>query len=272
MSIYRINLACGNTYIKNWLNFDLVPLSNTVKRANLLNKIPTADSIAEVVYSSHFIEHIPRKLVNNFLEECYRITKKSGFIRLVLPDWEEMCGTYLSLRKMGKHKKADFLMLEMLDQCVRRKSGGEMGRYFDSLKSSPSENKEMIDYVYKRTGQDLLIQNNITKRNGFSSNVRDFRNLLSKVLKLYYHTVLKLLPSSFRKLNVSLTDIGEKHAWMYDFYTLEKLLISAGFKDVKRMSATTSNINDFPFYPLDITHDGTPRKGAQSMYIEAVKR
>jgi hypothetical protein len=58
---------------------------------------------------------------------------------------------------------------------------------------------------------------------------------------------------------------------MYDYYSLESLLRQVGFIDVQRMSATTSNIPDFPFQPLDINHDGLPRKGVESMYIEAVK-
>jgi hypothetical protein len=58
---------------------------------------------------------------------------------------------------------------------------------------------------------------------------------------------------------------------VWDFYSLKKKLEAVGFVDVKRVSANTSIIKDFPFYPLDLDDRGQPRKGAESMYIEAIK-
>ncbi|MEX0598667.1 MAG: methyltransferase domain-containing protein, partial [Candidatus Paceibacterota bacterium] len=86
-----VNLACGTIYLDDWINLDYSPHSSKVKKANLLGKIPIETSEASVVYSSHFLEHIPHKYVQDFISECYRITSRKGYIRLVLPDWEEMC-------------------------------------------------------------------------------------------------------------------------------------------------------------------------------------
>jgi len=58
---------------------------------------------------------------------------------------------------------------------------------------------------------------------------------------------------------------------IYDFHSVEQLLKRVGFVNVERVTSSTSNIVDFPFYPLDVTKEGLPRKGLESMYIEAVK-
>ncbi len=58
---------------------------------------------------------------------------------------------------------------------------------------------------------------------------------------------------------------------MYDFYTIEQLLKQAGFTDVQRMTSSSSNIPDFSLYPLYLTVNELPRKGIESMYIEAIK-
>lgn len=267
-----VNLACGSVYLNDWLNIDYVPHSSAVKKANLLKQLPIADKEVNVVYSSHFLEHIPHELVSDFLAECYRITQIGGYIRLVLPDWEEMCSTYLAYRKKNQHKKADFLMIAMLDQCVRREVGGQLGAYYNRLKSDPSKHKEMIEFVEKRTGQDLSQNKNSDKKNYLFNIIRNPKKVFNKAERLYIRTVLALLPTSFRQSNVSLTDTGEKHAWMYDFYSVKKYLLNAGFNDVQKMSASTSSINEFPFFPLDLKENGEPRKGIHSMYIEAVKR
>jgi predicted SAM-dependent methyltransferase len=80
--------------------------------------LPLKREIADLVYSSHFLEHIPYSKVTDFLYEILRILKPGG-VRLVLPDLENMANSYVNLRKLGNHQKADFLVLEMIDQCVR---------------------------------------------------------------------------------------------------------------------------------------------------------
>lgn len=266
------NIACGDSYVESWINFDFSPHSAIVKQANLLNPLPIAENTADVVYSSHFIEHIPRDLVAGFLVECQRIIKVGGCLRLVLPDWEELCSTYLCLRRTGwQQEQADFLMLEMLDQCVRRVSGGELGAYYARLKARPEQSQALIDFVRMRTGHDLTSPINTTQGGRFSRLLKNPQKIWCKLEQLYVRLILALLPSAFRDQNISLTTVGEKHAWMYDFYTMRQLLIQAGFTDVQRMTASSSNIPDFPFYPLDLTPDGRQRKGMESMYIEAIK-
>lgn len=266
-----VNIACGDSYLVNWLNFDFSPHSSSVRKANLLDRLPLDNEVADVVYSSHFIEHIPRDMVSDFVSECHRITKSGGHLRIVLPDWQELCTTYLTLREGENHEQADFLLMEMLDQCVRRFPGGELGAYYKSLQDD-SVHIEMIDFVYSRTGHNLnTSQENDLEHNFWEKLIANPKRILSKLEAYYVRLILTLLPSAFRTQNVSLTEVGEKHAWMYDFYTVKQILLNAGYKDVQRMTANSSNIPDFPFDPLDMYENGMPRKGSESMYIEAIK-
>lgn len=265
-----INIACGDSFVEGWRNFDYEPFSSAVTRANLLKRLPLSDNYAEVVYSSHFFEHIPRSLAAQFLSECFRVTQLGGRIRLVLPDLEEMCRCYLASRECGEHDKADFLVLEMLDQCVRIFPGGELGDFYARLQSSPTHRKEMIEFIRHRTGHEIRLTS--APVSGRWKRVLENPALLfGKLEKLYCKAVLALLPTAFRRQNVSLASIGERHAWIYDFHTIAQLLEQAGFTEIERVTAMTSSIANFPFYPLDVTKEGLPRKGLESMYIEALK-
>lgn len=270
LNLKYINIACGNSYIDGWRNYDYAPHSPAVIRANLLSKLPIADNEAEVVYSSHFIEHIPRGLLASFLSECFRITKPGGRLRLVLPDLEEMCRAYLLARGQGEHYRADFLILEMLDQCVRMAPGGELDAYYAQLQTTPEQHREMIEYVRQRTGHELQPVS-LSSTGRWARVLKNPTQLLGKLERLYCRVVLALLPRAFRRQNVSLADVGERHAWIYDFHSVEKMLKQAGFVNVERATSSTSSIVDFPFYPLDVTKEGIPRKGHESMYIEALK-
>tara|TARA_X000000950_G_scaffold282153_1_gene380440 strand:- start:129 stop:962 length:834 start_codon:yes stop_codon:yes gene_type:complete len=271
-----INLACGQVFIddSNWINFDYVNSSESVKKANLLKRLPIKQEIADLVYSSHFLEHIPRPKVNDFLNEILRILKPGGVVRFVLPDLENMANSYVNLRKQGDHQKADFLVLEMIDQCVRNKGGGELGVFFSKIKSNPDQYKFMSEFVRERTGDDLTPCSFQQKQNYnfFSKNLKSILASITQRIQQYWiKIVLLVLPPAFRDQNISLANIGERHHWIWDFYSLKKILEEVGFLDVKRVSASTSIIKDFPFYPLDIDDEGKPRKGAESMYVEATK-
>lgn len=153
----KVNLACGNTFVcgDNWLNLDYSSLNSSVLQANILGRLPINNNSADLVYSSHFLEHIPRDKVGYFLLECWRILQPGGVLRLVVPDLESLCRTYLYHRDEGEHIKADFVVLELLDQCVRRQSGGELGRYYKSLKPNDQADEARIAFVRERTGEDL---------------------------------------------------------------------------------------------------------------------
>jgi len=267
MTALLVNIACGNSYVDGWVNFDYAPVSPAVIQANLLGRLPLDNAVAGVVYSSHFLEHIPRRRVAGFLAECFRIMKPGGQIRLVLPDLDELCREYLRQRDAGVHEKADFVVLEMLDQCVRTESGGELGAFYGSL--SRRGTSDMMAYVAARTGEAL---SNAPSAAPLSGQRRISVALLWRRLeRLYCRALTVLLPSAFLEQNVSFAGVGERHAWIYDFHTLSDLLEHAGFVSIRKMNFNQSEIGGFPLCPLDVTPAALPRKGLGSMYVEAMK-
>lgn len=264
-----INIACGDAYINDWYNFDFAPHSEYVKQADLTKALPLNKESAELVYSSHFFEHIPRGAAQDFLDECFRVLKSGGILRLVMPDFEELCSAYLFLRSNEEHEKADFLMLEILDQCVRQYPGGELGEFYSLLQKS-DDNETIKKFIRDRTGHSIDEAKSV-RVNKFGKIITQPFLLLARLRKIYIKLVILLLPSAFRMQNVSLSSVGERHAWLYDFYSVKTLLEGSGFIQVTRMTSETSRMVDFPFFPLDLYDDGSPRKGKESMYIEAIK-
>lgn len=272
MAAVLVNIACGNSYVDGWVNLDYAPVSPAVKQANLLGRLPLEDAVADVVYSSHFLEHIPRRRVPGFLTECFRVLKPGGQIRLVLPDLEELCREYLRQRDAGAHEKADFVVLEMLDQCVRTESGGELGAFFGRLSRTGSSG--MSAYVAARTGDDpsnVPSDSHISSWRRVLEALRQPTRIWGRLERFYCRALTLFLPSAFLEQNVSFAGVGERHAWIYDFHTLSNLLKHAGFVSIQKMSFNHSGIVGFPLCPLDVTDLGQPRKGLESMYIEARK-
>lgn len=264
MSPRFLNLACGATCVHSpeWLNLDYTPLGPAVQQADLLGPLPVASGSMDVVYSSHFIEHVPRDRVRALLRECHRVLKPGGLLRLVVPDLLEMCSAYVHARTRGEHETADRLVLEMLDQCVRRRSGGELAAFYDNVRQGGDTT--LRRWVFERSGETLDAPGaaDTPARSGLS-------RLKGALQRRYIRLLLKLLPRAFREQNVSLADVGELHAWLYDAHTLGRLLQEAGFRQVQVMAHDRSNEPGFPLRPLDATAAGEPRKGRQSLFIEA---
>jgi len=264
-----LNLACGDYFISSetWINLDWAPKSKKVKQANLLESLPFDDNTFDFVYCSHFLEHISRKDLVNFLSECNRVLKSNGRARFVLPDFENIAREYIRNIDNNFLKFAEFNIIEMIDQCVRKESGGELNEWY----KNSFDDTELGLYIRLRTG----FKNNQNRKKA-KEFARKFRNLTIK--KIYFkiqlkaiNTNVKLFPKWYRDNHISMTATGERHLWVHDYNSIRQSLLSTGFHDVCKLDAFTSMESDFPVMPLDVSSDGLPIKGAESMYIEALK-
>ena len=133
-----MNLGCGNTFHSDWANFDLSPSSGEVQRIDLQAPLPFSSGSVTAIYSSHVIEHLPRGDVPRFLRECARVLRRGGIIRLVVPDLEGVVRDYLQCLEAasrgdpGAEERHEWMTVELLDQLVRRVSGGVMARWWRS--------------------------------------------------------------------------------------------------------------------------------------------
>ena len=262
-NLIYLNLACGNIYLKkkNWINFDFYSRDKFVKSIDLLKKFPLNDNSVDAIYCSHFIEHIPLSRINFFLNECYRVLKFKGFIRIVTPDFVEMCISYLKFLRKDPDKST-FLITEIIDQLVRKKNGGNLAELY--RKYLKDNNIKMINFVYERVGKKLINKKQFIKKNIFFK-------IKNKLLKIYLYYLSFLYPTAFRNQNISFADIGENHHWLWDFYQLHDKLKKNKFSFIKKMNYRKTNIKNFPIKHLEMNNDYSPRKGKESLYIEARK-
>jgi ubiquinone/menaquinone biosynthesis C-methylase UbiE len=194
------------------------------------------------------------------MRECHRVLKPGGLLRLVVPDLLEMCTRYVQARQAGAHDVADRLVLEMLDQCVRRQSGGELAGFYEQVRASGDP--ALKRWVFERSGETLDTAPAATPRS-WSARVS------GALQRRYIRLLWRLMPQAFREQNVSLADVGELHAWLYDAHSLGQILMQAGFSQITQQRHDRSSEPGFPLRPLDCTAAGEPRKGLQSLYLEA---
>ena len=115
----KLNLGCGTQIVDGWLNVDYslgarlakVPVVNAVVKTiglfeiewnrqifihDLTRRFPWPDNTADVVYTSHTLEHMSLTDGAAFLHECVRVLKPGGILRIVVPDLRPIAQRYLA--------------------------------------------------------------------------------------------------------------------------------------------------------------------------------
>ena len=85
----RLDLGCGRNKTPNFTGVDKYADDADIKFDLFTFPWTFAkdDSVTEIV-ASHFVEHIPQNLRWRFFEECWRILKVGGTMRIVVPNWK----------------------------------------------------------------------------------------------------------------------------------------------------------------------------------------
>lgn len=275
-----LNLGCGNHFDSRWTNVDFVSTGEAVMAHNLLQGIPFADGSFEVVYHSHVLEHFLRADGKNFIQECNRVLKPDGIIRIAIPNVEQIVKNYTQLLEKLKANPNDaylqacydWIMLEMYDQTVRNYSGGDMLAYLSQEKIINE------DFVVERCGYEVLniIENYRAKNNSGSTQPSKYRPSVFSRIKslptvLKRKLITKLIGNDMNALAVGKFRLGgEIHCWMYDSFSLARLLQQTGFTAIKECKVNESSIPNWNEYKLE-TVNGHVRK-PDSLFMEARKK
>jgi SAM-dependent methyltransferase len=274
-----INVGCGGRIHHDWMNLDLHAHAPGVIACDLTKGIPVDNNSAKVVYAAAVLEHIRKEDVPKFLTECHRVLKPGGVIRLAVPDLEQQARGYLdTLARLdagdfSAEADREWMVLEILDQSIREKNGGEMLQY---LKQEKVPNIEFIAQRIGEEGRELISQIEAqrampekTKKPTLFEMIpagRFGRGLLKWLLRS------DDLKSDLRALQIGRFRLnsGEVHQWAYDRFSLGNTLAQAGFRNTGKKEHGESSIDRWTEYKLEVDEDGIVEK-PDLLIMEATK-
>ncbi len=91
--IRKLQIGAGRTSIQGWLSSDLT-LSDHAIYLDARKRFPFEKDSFDYVYSEHMIEHISWNEGQRMLQECRRILKPGGTLRIATPDLAVLIGLY----------------------------------------------------------------------------------------------------------------------------------------------------------------------------------
>ena len=277
-----LNIGCGRIFHPEWVNIDIFPNPPHVEAVDIRKGLPYGDSTFDSVYSAHLLEHLKRGDGEALLREALRVLKPGGVIRLSVPDLEGIARCYLdklsaladgeasATEERGAEEDYDWMVLELIDQVGRDVSGGEMERF---ILDEGIGNK---DFLLSRAGSDVeeYWRARSAGESKFSEKVKGLtvasfiRGLRNYGAGLFVRIIGGPEAASAYREGIFRAS-GQVHRWMYDRYSLKRLLEEAGAVGVEVKGPTESAIEDFNRYELDVI-DGKVRK-PDSLFMEGVK-
>lgn len=243
-----LNIGCGSRFHPDWINADLTSRHPRVIPCDLTWGLCFRSASLDAVYASHVLEHLDRDKAPALLEECRRVLRPGGVLRIAVPDFEVMARLYLRFLdgSLAGDKEAmlryEWIVLEMFDQLVRTRPGGGVVRYWGQT-PMPAE-----EFIFERVGEEAR---------------RAIKALRTKGGALPPEPSGAEAEQRFRRS-------GELHRWMYDRWSLGCLLQQAGFIRPGVRAAAESDIAGFAAYGLETDELGRVRK-PDSLFMEALR-
>lgn len=266
-----LNLGCGGVWFSEWNNCDFFPRRHIIS-VDLKKPLPWPDNSFDAVYNSHVLEHFTLEGSKQLLHEMHRVLKPGGVCRVVVPDLEMICRLYLDYLQKAKNtpnsknnKRYQWILVELLDQMVREKSGGLMkqmldGEDFDDELMETRLGDNFNRHQFQSTQPDLNRSDIAPELSQQKDpwNIRLHRRRLKIKLALFGGG------SDPRAT-------GEAHKWMYDRFSLPTIMNESGFHNCYACAFDESRMPHWKKYNLDISKHGERPRKPDSLYVEGIK-
>src|SRR5688500_161116 len=82
----RLHLGSGDHRLRGWINVDLALTGAQDTLADVMQPLPFRDDSVQFIHSEDLLEHIDLDHGRHLLEECFRILKPGGVMRVLTPD------------------------------------------------------------------------------------------------------------------------------------------------------------------------------------------
>jgi SAM-dependent methyltransferase len=247
------------------------------ERPSLINHaldrpLPLPNESFDAIYSFHVIEHLSPAANERFMRDVHRLLKPGGIYRVSTPDLEFLATEYLqrlheqmACASVENYARYRWAVCNLIDQCVREESGGEMIVALRKGEFTPEHVKHMNGDLL-----DFLFRPSPTAFPPGSGPVRLLRvDVVKRIVRKVAGPFIRRLRRRFRHKS-SFELRHEKNLWLWDRVSLGRLFSDAGFRTVTSADHRTSSIPGWARYNFDESAYGEyPLE--PSLYMEGTK-
>jgi predicted SAM-dependent methyltransferase len=171
MSPVCLNLGSGERYFPGWINIDSNPYCNADVVMDLTKGIDLPDETVDYIFNEDFLEHLDQASGKRFLENCHRILKPTGVMRLLTPNLRTFALAYINrsekdlawyTERFGATTHAEMFNLGMrswghtfiYDEETLLKTVLECGFKPQRVSFNESEKEQLCGLDFRNSGED----------------------------------------------------------------------------------------------------------------------
>ena len=232
--------------------------------------LPLANESFDAIYSFHVAEHLSPRANDRFIRDVHRLLKPDGIYRASTPDLELLATDYLqrlheqmAFASTENYARYRWAVCNLIDQCTREVSGGEMLEAIHRGEFTPEHvkqvNGDLLNFLFPSTAP---------ARPARLLSIESLKNPAVLLRRLPKAILRRLRPRLSPKSYLELTH--ERNLWLFDRISLGRLFSEAGFQSVAAMDHRTSRIAEWKRYNFDESAFGHyPLE--PSIYMEGIK-
>jgi ubiquinone/menaquinone biosynthesis C-methylase UbiE len=162
---------CSPVFLNQERRSKLRKLDDTILVHDIRKGLPFANDSVDIVYHSHILEHIDREFVEDFLREIKRVLIPGGIHRMVVPDMEYLCRSYVEHVSLVERDSSlmpdhDRYISAIIEQMVRKKAYGSSRqplflRWMENILLGDARGRgETHQWMYDRFNLSQLLEEN----------------------------------------------------------------------------------------------------------------
>jgi SAM-dependent methyltransferase len=170
----KLHLGCGLNTPEGWINLDgswnawlakypilreilgafhilsanqlNIPWRPDILIHNFRKPLPFEDNSLQAIYASHLLEHLYFEETKRLLNECFRVLRSGGILRMIVPDLQAIVMEYMGQKHLSSGDspdemesciRADRLNKKLLLCNPKPPSGNFLYRFYISLQCCP---------------------------------------------------------------------------------------------------------------------------------------
>jgi predicted SAM-dependent methyltransferase len=111
-----VHLGAGDHRLEGWMNLDIIFNAQVDAVADLTRSLPFRSESVDFIHSEDFLEHVDYGAGQVVLDECYRVLRPGGVMRLLMPDLESLVER-IYLRREEHHLRWCQVQLDARGPC-----------------------------------------------------------------------------------------------------------------------------------------------------------
>jgi predicted SAM-dependent methyltransferase len=112
--VRKLQLGSGQKLLDGWLNTDCSLVFKSKCFLDVAGRFPFEDNSFDFVFTEHLIEHLVYPEGFAMMQECYRVLKPGGSLRVACPDLQIITGLYAAEKTEAQKQ----YIKTMVDACL----------------------------------------------------------------------------------------------------------------------------------------------------------